>query len=357
MFLHPLPEGDRTSMTTEALPEDADGFDSERFASWLAEVVDPSMSNVTISRMAGGHSSGAWRVDVLGRTDPFPMVLKAPDEPSIVYRCDAGREARILDAVGRMGAPVPEVIAVDTGTRAVGRPCFVMGYVDGRSVADAEVAGYHGDGWLRDAGPEAQGTIWNAFHDALASLHGVDATRVPDASHGPNGVVDVLDYWRDALLDSAPAASVPRQLRALGWLRDNVPPGADDAPAVCMGDARLANCLVAGTEVRTLLDFEVAYVGNPAADIGYSLFFDGLQRGNADDPLDGIPSPEDTWARWSLGTGRATVDHEYWTAFGATILCITATRAMVQWGLSNLSVDSDNPVVIAWESAIEQAAR
>jgi aminoglycoside phosphotransferase (APT) family kinase protein len=344
-------------MTTDALREAGDGLDADRVAAWLAEVVDPSLSSVAISRLAGGYSSGAWRIDVVARGGPASLVLKAPGEPSMVYQRDARREARIMDAVGRLGAPVPAVVAVDDGARATGRPCFVMDHVEGRSVSDAQPGGYHGDGWFRDAGTEAQRAIWSSFHDALAALHAVDATKVPDASHGPNGVVDVLGYWRAALLDAAPAAAVPRQIAVLDWLRDHVPAGADDAPAVCMGDARLVNCLVVGTEVRALVDFEVAYSGNPAADVGYSLFFDGLQRRNVDEPLAGLPSADETWARWSRATGRAIDDRAYWTAFGATVVCITATRAMVQWGVAEGSVESDNPIVAAWESAVARATR
>jgi aminoglycoside phosphotransferase (APT) family kinase protein len=232
-----------------------------------------------------------------------------------------------------------------------------MEHVEGRSVPDSPPGGYHSDGWLRDAGTEAQRAIWDSFHDALAALHAVDATHVPDANHGPHGVVDVLGYWRDALLDLAPAETVPRQLGILDWLRDHLPPGADDAPAICMGDARLVNCLIAEAEVRALVDFEVAYVGNPAADIGYSLFFDGLLRRNADQPLAGLPSADATWARWSRATGRAVDDRDYWTAFGATIVCVTATRAMIQWGVADQSVEADNPFVPAWESAVATAAR
>jgi aminoglycoside phosphotransferase (APT) family kinase protein len=163
-----------------------------------------------------------------------------------------------------------------------------------------------------------------------------------------------LEYWRDALLDAAPAEAVPRQLWALAWLKANLPAGANDAPGPCMGDARLVNGLVKGSSVRALVDFEVAYIGNPAADIGYSLFFDDLQRRSVDRPLAGVPSKDESWERWSRETGRSDCDRAFWMAFGATILCVTATRAMIQWGLSGPTVESDNPIVSAWEAAIER---
>jgi aminoglycoside phosphotransferase (APT) family kinase protein len=332
------------------------GPDAGLIAVWLAGVVDSSVSGVAVARIGGGFSSGAWRVEADTRGGPLTVVMKAPGEPSVVYRRDACREARILDALHRHGAPVPEVLAIDDAT-VTGRRCFAMEHVAGRAIADNPPGGPHEDPWLRGAGAEAQRAVWNSFHDALAALHMADSEQVPDASHGPRGVADVLAYWREALLDAAPAEAVPRQLAALDWLRANVPPGADDAPAVCMGDARLANCMVVGTEVRALIDFEVAYTGNPAADIGYSLLFDAAQRRGAAAPLEGFPSAEETWDRWSRVTGRPAVDRDYWTAFGAMIACVTATRARIQWGLAGPAADSRIPFLPQWESAITKAAR
>jgi aminoglycoside phosphotransferase (APT) family kinase protein len=329
--------------------------ESTRLHAWIAERVDFPVASVEITRLAGGHSSGAWRLDVTGDGFARRLVLKAPEVPSVVYRRDACREGRILDALGRMGAPVPAVLGVDDGALTIGRPCFVMEHVDGLSLPDSSPSSYHDDPWLRDADVDAQRAVWESFHDALARLHSVDAAKVPEADHGPNGVADVLEYWRQALLDAVPAEWVPRQLAALEWLRANIPPGADDAPAVCMGDARLVNCLLAGTEVAALVDFEVVYTGHPAADIGYSLFVDQRHRGHTDRPLSGLPTADETWARWACATGR-DLDHlEYWTAFGATVIVITASRAMVQWGLPTSSLDTDNPLVGAWESAVQDA--
>jgi len=331
-------------------------LDEDALATWLADTVDPAITSASLTRFAGGHSSGAWRIDIIVDDVSGPLVLKAPGEPSVVFRRDARREARIIDAVGRLGAPVPRVVAIDDGTR-LGCSCFVMQHVDGRSLDDSSPGGCHDDAWLHDIGPDAQRAVWDSFHDALAALHRVDAAQVPDASHGPRGVTDVLAYWRDALLDTAASGdTVPRQLALLDWLCAHVPPDADDEPAVCMGDARLANCLVVGTEVRALVDFEIAYTGNPAADVGYSVFFEMLQRRSAGRPLPGIPGADETWARWATATGRTVGDRDYWTAFGAMMLSITATRALIQWGLSGPAVESDNPIVAEWEAIVAQAA-
>src|SRR5438876_4451851 len=134
--------------------------DAARLATWMADEVDPSGTAVEVRRLGGGHSSGAWRLDVSRGGAVVPLVLKAPDVPSVVHRRDAVREARILDALGRMGAPVPAIVAVDDGTRAIGRPCFVMEHVDGRSLSDPSPASYHDAPWLRDPVSTAQPAVW-----------------------------------------------------------------------------------------------------------------------------------------------------------------------------------------------------
>ena len=217
-------------------------------------------------------------------------------------------------------------------------------------------AGYHGAGWYRDADPRTQRTIWDGFHDALGALHAIDPASLGGAYDGPSGPVEVLAYWREALLDVTTPDHAPRQLAIFDWLLANIPASAEEPQALCMGDARLVNSVIAGSDVRALIDFEVAYVGNPAGDVGYSLFLDS-HHGQDDAQLPGIPSEAETWARWSEVTGRALVDLDYWSAFGAAVIVVTGTRAMVQWGLSDPFVEEVHTMVPAWELLVDRAAR
>jgi aminoglycoside phosphotransferase (APT) family kinase protein len=342
---------------SESVVNGPDVLNPEVLREWLGEALGCAITHVVVEQLPGGYANGAWRLDVTVAGEVRRMVLKAPRSPSVVYRLDPCREARVVARLARLGAPVPAVLAIDAGTRAVGRPCFVMEYVEGYSVPDAVPGGYHGPGWYRDADRSTQRAIWDSFHDALGAVHRIDPRSLADAYDGPSGAVDVLRYWRDALLDVVTAEQAPRQLAMFEWLLDSIPSSAKEPPAVCMGDARLVNAVVKGAEVRALVDFEVAYVGNPAADVGYSLFLDRSQRAHDDGPLPGVPSEEETWARWSEVTGRALADVEYWSAFGAGVIVVTATRAMVQWGLADPFVEEVNTLVPAWESLVDRAAR
>lgn len=349
-------------MSTEQFPENpdaggADDLDLKSLADWLSDEMQAEVSIDDIRKLDGGHSSGAWRLDATVGADSRSLVLKAPGFPSVVHGRDAGQEGRIVQILHEQGVPTPSILAIDRTAKVVGRPCFVMDHVDGRSVPDSGMGGHHDEGWFADADSDRQRVVWESFHDALATMHRADTAGLGDASHGPDGSESVLAYWRTALLDAAAPDMVPRQLAMLDWLQASLPSDAGDASALCMGDARLVNALFRDDEVQALIDFEVAYLGNPIADIGYSLFFNAMQRDHAERPAAGIPSDDETWQRWSEATGRPAVHREYWTAFGATVVVITATRAMIQWGLGGPNLEGDNLIIDRWEAAAERAGR
>ena len=327
-------------------------IDHAALREWLSDALGAPLTHLELDLLPQGHANGAWRIVAEVDGSPRRMVLKAPRDPSIVHALDPCREARVVDALSRAGAPVPAVVAIDPGTRAVGRPCFVMEWVEGRSVPDEWPNAYH-DGWFLDAGADTQRAVWDSFHDALAGVHRVDLDAVATAYDGPRGAVAVLDYWRDALLDLVEPSAAPRHLAVFDWLAANIPRSADAPPALCMGDARLVNAIVDGSEVAALVDFEVAYVGNPTADIAYSLFLERSHGHTA--PLPGLPSEEETWARWSTATGRELADLDYWMAFGATIIVVTATRASVMWGPPDSFSEDHQGLLPLWESVVERA--
>ncbi len=72
-----------------------------------------------------------------------------------------------MAAAAQQGAPVPAVIAIDSEGRALDRACFLLEYVDGRSVPDT-APGYHAHGWLREAVQQNNGRSGN--HSTMLSL-------------------------------------------------------------------------------------------------------------------------------------------------------------------------------------------
>jgi aminoglycoside phosphotransferase (APT) family kinase protein len=199
---------------------------------------------------------------------------------------------------------------------------------------------------LRDASPRERSRVWNNFIDSLADLHNhTDARDFPFGIHGDGSVSATIDYWRDSLSDALRGCDAPLQMGALDWLSRHEPGLPHFKPAVCVGDARLQNAIFDGERVSALVDFEIAYVGNPASDIGYALnLHDCYVRMAEGIDLEGLPTHEETWTRWSTRTGREASNIQFWTILGGVVIAITATRAMrilIEAGLMPAAVLDD----------------
>ena len=234
-----------------------------------------------------------------------------------------------------------------------------MDRIPGRSVDDTVPGGYHSAGWFRDADPRTRRAIWESFHDRLAELHATDVAGLDALRHGDDGLRGVLRYWRDAILDVVHPEQAPRQLAALDWLTEHLPAGADDAPAACMGDARLVNGIVEHDRVNALVDFEVVYLGNPAADLAYSLFLDQNHRAGSR-RTDRRPAERggDVAAMGRRHRALRPPTAATGPCSGRRSSCVTATRAIVQWGGPEAAAnftEAQNALIPPWEAAIEGA--
>ncbi len=150
--------------------------------------------------------------------------------------------------------------------------------------------------------------------DALAELHAVDH-RLPDlASFGrPSGYLErQLRRFSQLLADNATRA-LPELEQVGSWLRDNLP--RDTETTVVHGDYRLGN-VIFGAErepkIAALLDWEMATLGDPLADLGYMTAM-WAEPGDPDDPmlnlsavtrLDGFPGRDELAGRYAERTGR-----------------------------------------------------
>jgi aminoglycoside phosphotransferase (APT) family kinase protein len=325
---------------------------------WLTE-----QYGAPVALTASATSSGAVNetrfltVRAGGKTED--LVLKVMRPGSTVFSVEPSAERRIVAALHDAGAIVPPVRFFDESGDVLGMPFFIMARAPGRGVPDEGMLSYAGDGWFRDAAPELRRTLWHAFHDGLADLHRLPASILPLQPEG-SPFAAWLAYWRSALLDVAEEAAVPVQLAALHWLARHAPPDVDASPRVCMGDARLANAVFDEERLSALVDWELGHVGNPAADIGYSLFTDRVFSDAAGGRLSGLPSASATWERWSARTGLLIADTHFWEVHGAIVLTVTATRAiagMLKLGGSEQSVnEAMNPLAAMLAAMLEEEA-
>ena len=86
-------------------------------------------------------------------------------------------------------------------------------------------------------------------------------------------------------------------------------------------------------------------MGNPRPTSATACSSNGPSERTADHRCRAFRPRRTTWSRWSRETGRDSTDLDYWSAFGAAVIVVTATRAMVQWGLADPFVEEVNGLV------------
>ncbi|WP_018788466.1 phosphotransferase family protein [Micromonospora sp. CNB394] len=277
------------------------GLDLDRLAAHLA-VHRPDLSGPLSARLiAGGKSNLTY----LLRAGDREVVLRRPPLGHVLATAhDMAREHRVISALAPTGVPVPEPLLLCADESVIGAPFYLMAKVDGevyrrREQTDALTAAQRRDLAL-------------AMMDTLATLHRVEPAEVGLADFGrPEGyLARQVRRWAGQL-----DRSRSRALPGIDELRDalaaSVPEGAN-AGRIVHGDYRLDNLLatVDPMTVRAVLDWEMATLGDPLADLGLLLtYWDVLGDGNpvADGigPRAGFPTGADLIERYA---GRSDVD-------------------------------------------------
>jgi len=208
-------------------------------------------------------------------------VLRRPPLGSVAATAhDMGREHRLLAALHPTAVPVPQPILL-ADDELLGAPFYVMSFADGVVLRERAQL---------DALSEGQAaSLTDALTGVLVQLHEVDPAHVALADLGrPDGyLVRQLRRWT-AQLARLEGDALPG-LRRLGErLAQDVPP--PQRACVVHGDYRLDNVVVdPGTlAVRAVLDWEMATLGDPLADLASTVvWWDGIS--GLDSPVAAVP--------------------------------------------------------------------
>jgi len=219
------------------------------------------------------------------------------------------REYRVMAALSGTGVPVPTMYALaDDETSPTGRAFFVMEHCEGRIFWDPTLPGM---------GNDERAAIYDAMNQTLAALHSVDVGAVGLGDFGKPGnyFARQTERWSGQYRASALTPNADMDF-AIEWLAAHVP--ADDGQvALVHGDFRLDNMIFHPTEPRViaLLDWELATLGHPLADLAYQcgqwrLPHDGAMRGlgGVDRSGIGVPSERDYVANYAARRGLTQID-------------------------------------------------
>jgi aminoglycoside phosphotransferase (APT) family kinase protein len=272
----------------------------EPLLAFLGDAGLEAPQDLSAEPIGDGHSNVTFALstDVVLRRPP-----RGPLPPSAH---DVLREARLLRALEATDVRTPRVLAVCEDPAVIGSPFYVMERIEGVVITDQL------PGALDDE--EQRERVADQLIDALVELHAVDYAQVGLEGFGkPTGYLErqvrrFLGLWEHNRTRDLPA------VEELGrWLADNMP--ASPPATIVHGDYRLGNTIYgpdAPAELRAILDWEMATIGDPLADVGYMMIHwhepgDELGGFNlqAVTTLPGFPSRQEMIARYEARSGRS----------------------------------------------------
>jgi aminoglycoside phosphotransferase (APT) family kinase protein len=215
---------------------------------------------ITAAAIGDGHSNLTFLVS---DGDSRVVVRRPPPPPLPPGAHDVLREAKLLAAIAGTGVPVPTVLATADAGELLDVPVFVMDFVDGAVITASTPAPGENVGLRRRIG--------ESLVDTLAALHTVPWRDVGLGDFGkPEGFNSrQLRRMRSLIMTDG---AVPAAFRPLdNWLHAHLP--LESASSIVHSDFRIGNMIMdldAG-RVAAVLDWELATIGDPLADVGYLL--------------------------------------------------------------------------------------
>jgi aminoglycoside phosphotransferase (APT) family kinase protein len=322
--------GDRVSDAGAAVGGGPAGIDPARVSRWLAEQVPGLATPVEFNLVAGGRSNLTYRVtDAAGAV----YALRRPPTGGVLSTAhDMGREWLFLSAMAPTDVPVPEPVAFCADVEVTGAQFYLMAFVDGLVLADA-------DSGLKLA-PAARAAAGRNLVDVLVRLHALDpaAVGLGEIVRSTGYLERQLRRWHQQVHLSG-AGDLALLDEVHGLLAARVPAQTN---GIVHGDFRPGN-MAFGLDgsVRAVFDWELATSGDPLADLGYLV----STWAHPGEPLGavgvspstapGFPSREDLVAWYADSSGRDVSALPYFVAFNRwrTACILAGVNARYQAGV------------------------
>jgi aminoglycoside phosphotransferase (APT) family kinase protein len=305
-------------------------------AAWLVDTV-PGAEAVQVTLLPSPGSTGyscetvlfdvSWRRCGATHTGAYAARVH-PVGYSLYQEHDLDLQWRVMDAVGRHSdLPVPRIVGHQTtGPSRLGQPFFVMERVEGRAPADSPP--YSMRGWLHDAEPADQRLLYLRALELLARIDLLDwrAIGLGFLADRPGGTGIGAQVEGYATFVEWVAGGRPLGVfeEAYTWLRAHLP--ADPGLSFNWGDARIGNILFRRFTPVAVLDWEMASLGPPEADLAWWLVFNRIHTTGRGRPGPaGFPSEAEAVERYQALTGVTVRRLDYymvWAALRAGLLLL-----------------------------------
>lgn len=235
----------------------AGALSEERLTAYLQEAIG-MRGPLQLQPIAGGQSNPTYFVTGADRSI---VLRKQPDGPLLPSAHAIDREYRVQEALSQSGFTVPRMLHFCTDPAIIGTPFYVMERLDGRVFHDCR---------LLEVAADERPVMYRAAAETLAQLHRVDWRAAGLADFGrPEGYFERQVARWSKQWHLSRTRDIPEIDFLLQWLPRNMP--AAGPATIAHGDYRIGNLMFHREEPKVIavLDWELATLGDPAADIAH----------------------------------------------------------------------------------------
>jgi aminoglycoside phosphotransferase (APT) family kinase protein len=299
-------------------------LDATRLEPVLLAALPGAQGPLRVEQFARGYSNLTY----LLRLGDRELVLRRPPfGANIKGGHDMSREVRILRGLEGVYPKAPRPLYFSDDTAILGAPFYVMERVRGVILRTPTPPGL-------TVTPAVMRGVCTTLVDTLADLHAVDYAAVGLGDLGrPEGyVARQVQGWSQRYAN-ARTHDLRDMDRAATWLADHLPP--ERGAALIHNDFKLDNLVLDPgdlRQVRAVLDWEMATIGDPLMDLGTTLGYwveatdlPELQLiGLANFP--GSLRRREVVARYAATSGSDVSDVVYYYVFGLFKIAVIAQQ-------------------------------
>ena len=312
----------------------SEALDTTRLAAWMDEAALPGKGEPLQARfLSGGTQNVIYEIN---RGDARCVIRMPP--PGAPPDRDKGilREWRIIEALDGTEVPHTAAVGVCEDPGVLGRPFYLMGFVDGWSPMET-----HGT-WPEpfNSDPSTRPGLSYQLAEGIALLSKVDwrAKGLHDLGR-PDGFHERQVARWIGFLDRIKARDLPGLDVATAWLQEHGP--LDFIPGLMHGDYQFANVMYrhgAPAQLAALVDWEMGTVGDPKLDLGWMVQSwpadtsapDTSEMSYVD--MRGMPSRDQVVAHYAEVSGRQVDDLDYYLVLAKWKLAIVLEQGFQRAG-------------------------
>ncbi|WP_375497608.1 phosphotransferase family protein [uncultured Jatrophihabitans sp.] len=287
------------------------GIRAAAVSDWITAHVPGAARPYEVALISGGRSNLTYRVDDAAG---HAWVLRRPPIGELLQTAhDMTREWDFISALAGTDVPVPVSVGICDDTAVTGAPFYLTEWCPGTVLGDATVGA--------TLAPDVRRTVALSTATVLGRLHTVDPSDVGlvDYARPGNYLARQLSRWQRQI-----HASLITDLRLADEVHDLLVARVPDYPQtrIVHGDYRPGNAMYADTgELVAVLDWELATLGDPLADLGW-LLGSWAQPEDAEPSVTATPTTAGGYPPRSVlieayvaAAGREPSDLEFYLAF------------------------------------------